>query len=599
MQTFEFHFSPKKKEDKNFDTFVYEPSSAFEKNLGSLYLVGQATDLNPKSIKIINKIAEVFKDNYYSTSAKTPNRSLSLASKKVNEYLSEEVKKENISWLGNLSFGVISLHNLNINFTKTGDLKIILLRGGQVVDIGRDLELQEIDPYPVKIFFNVVSGQLTQSDKLLIITKELFTYFEEKDILTKIANMTKIDFSNIEKLVGSSKISGACLLSIFSDKKTSNERKEQIEPEKESKPQKKISLLKIKFPKFNILKKFKKKPRITIKPSLHNYGGQAIERFKASIGPKKKSIIAIIFLLAVLLIGFYFFKSVPNKEKRENKISLEIIVSQIDEAENMLIFRNYDEANTLFIKSLNSILALGDKPEIIELKNKIEESLRELNNIEKLDSLTTVIDLSNKSEIDKFKKLSSLAGTSLIFESPNTLYIASQQAWKERTIEAPSFKFNPGLFSSYFSNLYILDRETCDIVKYSHLGGDNWGSPKKWLQNKTDCIGPKSMAINNSVYILNSDNSISVYHSGNYQKTIHLNIFPVIKNLTQIKTKINLDYLYLLEPENKRIIIIDSDGNLIKQIQSDQFNDPLNFDVSKSGKTIYLLDNSVIYKLEI
>ena len=39
MQIFEFHFNPKLKEDKVFDSFVYEPESSYEKKLGNLYII--------------------------------------------------------------------------------------------------------------------------------------------------------------------------------------------------------------------------------------------------------------------------------------------------------------------------------------------------------------------------------------------------------------------------------------------------------------------------------------------------------------------------------------------------------------------------------
>ncbi|GAI13815.1 unnamed protein product, partial [marine sediment metagenome] len=41
MQVFELHFNPKLKEDQIFDSFVYEPENIYEKNLGSLYVIGE------------------------------------------------------------------------------------------------------------------------------------------------------------------------------------------------------------------------------------------------------------------------------------------------------------------------------------------------------------------------------------------------------------------------------------------------------------------------------------------------------------------------------------------------------------------------------
>jgi len=586
MQTFEFHFAPGGKEDKNFDTFLWEPKSAAEKKLGSLNMVGSASDTTPTNKEIIGKIAEVFKESYYSGEIKTPGRSLSLAAKKVNQYLADQVKKENVSWLGNLEYGVLTLKDYDINFTKTGDLKLILLRAGQIVNIGKDLEMQEIEPYPLKIFFNVVSGKLAEGDKLLIMTKDVYESMKKKEILPQIARMNNVTFESIEKLTADIKMKGACLLISFAkEQKDQETKKATIVEKKEKRPAFKINwkpsfLTKIKLPK--IKKDLKDKLKVSIKPK-----GQTIEKFKKSFLPRK-NIIAIISLIIVLLFGLYFFGAKPNKEERETRAALENIEAQLENADSNNILKNL----------LDQVSALPITPESEETKNKIEKKLREINNIVKAPDLTAVASLKDRSQIDKLKELAGLAGTDLIFEDPNILHLHND-SWEQKTVTLPTFRFNPNLFSTYISNLYLLDRETCDIVKYSHLGGANWGTPKKWLSDKTDCQSPKSMAINNSIYVLNIDNSISVYHAGDYQKTINIDIWPTAGNLTQIKTKINVPFLFLLDPENKRIVVLDTEGKLIKQIENDQLIDPLYFDISNDGAKIYILDEGIIYELKI
>ncbi len=106
------------------------------------------------------------------------------------------------------------------------------------------------------------------------------------------------------------------------------------------------------------------------------------------------------------------------------------------------------------------------------------------------------------------------------------------------------------------------------------------------------------MTIDGSVWILNQDNSISRYHSGSYQEPITLDFFPFPENITKIKTESSIPYFYLLEPVKKRVIITDKTGKIIKQFQSEKFDNLKDFDISKDGKTIYLLNNSEVYKVE-
>lgn len=199
MQIFELHFNPKLKEDQVFDTFIYEPESAYEKKLGSLYVAGELQNSLRSDSNFLDNLAQVVKKNYYTLSINSPEKALSHSSKKANEFLAEEVKKEHVSWLGNLNFAIFSLSELNLNFTKTGDLKILLIRQGQIIDIGKNLDLQEIDTYPLKIFFNTVSGRLIENDKILVLTKQIFDFLKEKSILSQIAkNQTKFDSKKLK-----------------------------------------------------------------------------------------------------------------------------------------------------------------------------------------------------------------------------------------------------------------------------------------------------------------------------------------------------------------------------------------------------------------
>ena len=313
-----------------------------------------------------------------------------------------------------------------------------------------------------------------------------------------------------------------------------------------------------------------------------------IENFRNKIN-FKKGVIPIVGLVLVLLIGFYIFQKVPSREEKEIKTNIESIQYKIDEAQNA----SDSEANNLLQEAWTQVLSLGDATEAQVLKETIKTKLNEINKLEIIEDPEIV-----KSTSD-LKELASLSGTDLLFTEPNTLSILKRNVWTEKKIDPPSFRFNPTVFTSYFSNLYLLDKDTCEIAKYSHLSGTSWGSGKKWLDDKSHCQGPKSIAVDGSLYILNSDNTITVHHSGQYVRTISLDIFPKIENITKIKTKINVPYLYLLEPKTNRVVVIDKEGDILKQFQSEEFNNLTDFDISSGGKTIYLLNKDVIYKITI
>jgi len=575
MQIFELHFNPKLKEDQIFDSFVYEPENIYEKKLGSLYAVGELRNTLPQNLKLLDDVAKSIKKNYYTFSQKFPEKALSQSLKKTNEYLAEKVKKENVSWLGNLNFAVFSLKDFNLVFTKTGYIKILLLRAGQIIDIGKNLDLREIEPYPLKIFLNVVSGKLFQDDKILVLTKEIFEFFLQQNLLTKIAQTENLDSKKIKEILPSSlftkgegsKISGICFLSVVKTKQTKKHGAILFQSEK------KFSFPKIRFP-FKLPKIIKKPslPKIKLPKIKIPTMGPIIEKLCPKTNIKKR-LILILVLAFVLLLGFLIFKQAVERKENEIKTSLVEIQEKINQAESFLIFKNEEEANALFKEAWKEILLLTEtkSSDMIDLKQSIEENLENLNKLEKIENPELVNEPDPK-----------------LFSSPSSSLVVP-----------PSFEFNFDLSASYLSSFYFLDKKTCEIIKYSLLGGENWGSPKKWIKDKGPCSEPKSMTVDGSVWILNRDNSILRYYAGSFQETIIPDFFPFPENITQIKTKADIPYLYLLEPVKKRIVIIDKKGKIIKQFQSEKFDNLKDVDVSQDGKTIYLLNSSTIYKLKL
>jgi hypothetical protein len=289
MQVFELHFNPKLKEDLVFDSFCFEPTNIYEKRLGSLYLVGELKNVIPQNLKFLDKLAQVIKGKFYAFPIKSVEENLKESLKKANQFLEEEVKNDNTSWLGNLNFAVLSLKNFDLNFTKVGNLKIFLLRDGEIIDLGKKLELQEIEPYPLKIFLNIVSGKLTANDIIFVSTKEIFDLFFQENFLAEISKIQiekKFSEKELRKILQEKEkflagISGVCLLISL---------KPEILPKKAISFEKKVKI--IPFKKFfqSILNQIKKFPKIEIKNEL------------------KKKLILILALIFLLLIGFLIFK---------------------------------------------------------------------------------------------------------------------------------------------------------------------------------------------------------------------------------------------------------------------------------------------------
>lgn len=567
MQIFELHFNPKPKEEQISDSFVYEPENIYEKKLGSLYMVGELKNILPQNLKFLDNLAQIVKKNYYTLSAQSPERALSETLKKTNEYLGEEVKKDNVSWLGNLNFSVLSIKDFRLTFTKTGNLKIILLRAGQIIDVGKNLDLREMEPYPLKVFVNIVSGRLLENDMVLILTEKIFKFLHQQNILSKLARTEglaeNINSKKIKEIVpaalfakGEGKnVSGILFLSVLKSKYKIGKKFQPILFQKEEgfsffqKITSKLPLLKLpklKLPKLKLPKL--KLPKFSPQPEI------------------RKKIILIIVLIILLIFGYLIFKEAGGIKEGGNNKSLAEIEEKVNKADSFLIFKNEEQANTLLKEAWQE----AAEAEAYDLKETIEKKLEEINKLEKIENPEE----ASETEYNK-------ASTTLV--PPENLFPLSD----------PDFHYD--LSTSYLSNFYFLDKETCKIIKYPYLAMSIWGPPQIWKESDNNCLEPRSMAVDGSVWILNKDNSISRYYAGSFKEKINLDFFPLPENITKIVAKSNLAYLYLLEPVKNRVIITDKKGKIVKQFQSEKFDKLTDFAISEEGKTIYLKNNSKFF----
>jgi len=324
MNIFEFRFNLKEKEDSVFNSFCYEPVNVYEKRLGSLLLIGEVKNALPINLKFLDNLAVFIKKEYYASPIRrSPEVSLKESLKKANEYLEAIAKKGDVSWLGNLNIAVLSFiphqkDRWQTFFTKVGDLKILLSRTGEILDIGKNLDLEDIEPYPLKIFGNIVTGKLNEGDLIFAFTKEVFSVFAEGSVLTdkisqkagkgknpfklgslleKIAKLEKFEAKKLGEFLETKKrelsqISGVCLLCRLSKKteRTAEDKKTLAFETKEKFSMQKLFLS-------PIIKIFKK--RRGFKPKIPKI------QFSQNL---KKNLILVLALVFFLLLGFLIFR---------------------------------------------------------------------------------------------------------------------------------------------------------------------------------------------------------------------------------------------------------------------------------------------------
>ena len=647
MQVFEFHFNPKLKPDLIFDSFCYEPENIYEKRVGSLYMAGVLKNVLPQNLRFLDSLAKIVKERYYTPTLHSPEKSLKESLQSANYFLERIAKSGNVSWLGNLSFTVLSLRNFELNFTRVGDLKIFLLRGGQTIDIDKKLRFQEIEPYPLKIFGNIVSGKLAENDIVLVLTREVSDYFQGQNLLNEIAKLKPFQESGLKEILNKkgedlSKISGICLV-IFLSKEVLARKRETILP-----PPKKFSLKEVFSPIVNYFKRLIKKPELKL-PKLRRPKIK-IPAFKFPSGSEErlnKNFIFVLALIFFLVIGFFAARQEETQQLEIYQNNLNQIQEKVNQAESLLILKEnkpqvLQDANVLLKESweelssltkIASTLPQNFSSQIFSLRDAISKNLYQLNNLVEISEPEMLFEFIPKDFVPqklvfdgknlyffnvfaqnlfrlnkdgegqlipidkKFNLAASFDDSILYFSKPDQLIIFKDEAQRGEIISlgTPYSDFNFDDFSAFKGSLYFFDKKAGQIVKYPYLSDFQWAKPELWL--KKSAVG-KSIAVDGSIWVLEK-NAISKYYAGSLQAKIELDIFPPLKEFSKIFTSSQLPYLYILEPAQKRIIILTKTGEIAKQFQSEKFDNLKDFTISENGETIYLLNNQMVYEIKL
>jgi len=178
MQIFDYHISPKLKKGLIFKSFYFQGETKEEKILGDLFIVTELSNSLSCDTKILNDLSNSIKKEFFSQSTEDPRQALNEALKKGNLFLKDLSDNGNVRWLGNLNFAAIVIKNFSVHFSKTGNIRLILLRGSDYHDVGENLEFQQpSDNKPFYPFSNIASGQLSGGDKVIVLTQDIFDFF--------------------------------------------------------------------------------------------------------------------------------------------------------------------------------------------------------------------------------------------------------------------------------------------------------------------------------------------------------------------------------------------------------------------------------------
>ena len=152
----------------------------------------------------------------------------------------------------------------------------------------------------------------------------------------------------------------------------------------------------------------------------------------------------------------------------------------------------------------------------------------------------------------------------------------------------------------FASNIYMLDAGKNQIWKYVPVAAGYSDRMTYFRQDlSVNLSQAKRMLIDSSVWILNQDNSLDKYTSGNQDYFSFSGLDENIQNISTFFVSDETTKLYLIDAETSRLLVFDKTGVYQSQYSGEKFATAQDLLVDEKGKKIYLLEGNKIYQIDL
>jgi hypothetical protein len=154
-----------------------------------------------------------------------------------------------------------------------------------------------------------------------------------------------------------------------------------------------------------------------------------------------------------------------------------------------------------------------------------------------------------------------------------------------------------GLVATYLDYVYSLVGDT--ITKFTKdngvLDGDSWGT----VNFDTP---PVSISIDGDIYILSEDGGLKRFSQGDEDDEFEIvGLDKPFNTPMQVYAGLDTEKIYVADAGNNRVVILDKEGVFERQLVADDnvWEDIRNIGVSRDEKTLFILDGTKIYKIDL
>ena len=504
-----------------------------------------------------------------------------------------------------------------LHLTQCNSAEAYLIRNNKFSMISEGLDGRSED-----LFVNIASGELRSDDKLLFSTARLLRLATHSQIVQLFSDgVAEAVEATRELIIGDEEISLGVIAIHTKLIQKSTTQPSQVSNNK-------------------YLLEFKK-----IANKVFNFVMDKIGKKKSNVD-KKNILIAIGagFVILVLSITFLMNSQRDKAVREEYRLKITNLHQQLQVANTKGYANGKEEANTILTKvekeSRDILAANYFRPEALALLEKVQDARDNINNTSRLKKVAPYIDLTKKDSSVKTVGFVNLDDNFYVYEFSRLFKVILDQVLDPKVIDSNEIilagssmedydilvfltksgriiEYNNGQvkfagtadqawragidIASYGKNIYILSPEKNQIYKYSRLR-TQYSSGAEY-NTDADLKNAISMTVDGNIYILNKGGTIVKIYKSKQEPFKVEDMAVSIADATQIFTSPQLDNLYLLDPKNKRVVILDKSKSGISryygQIVFDKLDNIKEIYVEDSEKKLYILTDKEIYKTDI
>ncbi len=188
----------------------------------------------------------------------------------------------------------------------------------------------------------------------------------------------------------------------------------------------------------------------------------------------------------------------------------------------------------------------------------------------------------------------------LLYDNKNLAqFNPRDNSWKKIDIDFPNQNTAIANISVYNRRLYSLDTQNNQIYKHDTIK-TGFSAGKEWLKNNSaDLSAGADLAVDGDMFVLGKNGSIYKFAAGTAEAFTITELDPELKSANEIWTYNDINYIYILDSAEKRIIVLDKTGQLKTQITAAEFTHPTSMIVDELKGVAYVLDGNKVYLITL